>query len=73
MKSEQDSTVANGVVYVPAARLAAKLSVSQQTIRNWANDGVIPSKAILKIGSVYRFDEDAVIDALKQREGNANG
>lgn len=50
---------------VTKADLARQLGVSEQTIRRWAKDGVIPAIRINR--QVVRFDPIAVARALEAR------
>lgn len=59
-----------GQTYVKPSELAKMLSVSEQSIRNWTKNGTIPKEAILKVGSVYRFDQKKVIEALQHKEND---
>ena len=44
--------------------MARRLKVSVSTIRAWVHRGVIPPKLYVSVGTIYRFDADAIIDHL---------
>ena len=48
-----------------AEQLAEQLSVSPSTVKTWSRSGLIPQIRISP--KIIRFDPDAVIDALRQR------
>ena len=54
-----------------AEQLAKELRVSVETIDGWGRSGKIPRIRISH--KIIRFDRDAVIAALSQSEGKANG
>jgi len=50
--------------FVPIEALGKKFSVSLATIRSWVRQGYIPKSAYIKVGNTYRFDVEAVVEAL---------
>lgn len=59
---------AEETVYVPISTLAKKLSCNTNTVRRWVRQGILPDSVYLKVGSFYRFNVDAAIEALKSSE-----
>lgn len=55
-------------VYVPISTLAKKLSCNTNTVRRWVRQGILPDSVYLKVGSFYRFNVEAAIEALKSSE-----
>ena len=53
--------------FVAIEDLAKHLAVSVSTVRGWVRQGHIPENTFLKINSVYRFDKQAVSDALLKK------
>ena len=53
--------------FVAIEDMANHLAVSVSTIRGWVRQGHIPNNTYLKINNVYRFDKQAVSDALLQK------
>jgi len=47
-----------------ARELAGRYGLTSRTVVKWANAGLIP--VAVKLGSVVRFDPDAVADALAE-------
>jgi excisionase family DNA binding protein len=47
-----------------AKEVAARYGVAPRTVLKWAKNGTIP--VAIRIGSVLRFDPDAVADALAE-------
>jgi len=52
---------------VPIEDLANHLAVSISTVRGWVRQGHIPDGTYLKINNVYRFDKEAVSNALLEK------
>ena len=52
---------------VPIEALANHLSVGVSTLRGWIRQGHIPDNTYLKINNVYRFDKQAVSNALLEK------
>jgi excisionase family DNA binding protein len=50
--------------FVQIEDLAKHFAVSISTIRAWVRQGHIPKATYIKIGSTYRFNKNAVSDAL---------
>lgn len=63
MISEQETAA-----LLTPAELAARLKVTQKTIRNWHLQGRIP--AAVAVGRVIRFDGEEVAEALRQEARN---
>jgi excisionase family DNA binding protein len=55
--------------FVAIEDLAKHLAVSVSTVRGWIRQGHIPDNTFLKINNVYRFDKDAVSNALLSKTG----
>ena len=53
--------------FVAIEDLAKHLAVSVSTVRGWVRQGHIPENTFLKINNVYRFDKQAVSDALLKK------
>lgn len=53
--------------FVAIEDLAKHLAVSVSTVRSWVRQGHIPENTFLKINNVYRFDKQAVSDALLKK------
>ena len=53
--------------FVAIEDLAKHFAVSISTIRAWVRQGHIPENTFLKINNVYRFDKQAVSDALLKK------
>jgi len=53
--------------FVAIEDLAKHLAVSVSTVRGWVRQGHIPANTFLKINNVYRFDKQAVSDALLKK------
>ena len=53
--------------FVPIEDLASHLAVSISTVRGWVRQGHIPDDTYLKINNVYRFDKQAVSNALLEK------
>ena len=53
--------------FVAIEDLANHLAVSVSTIRGWVRPDHIPSNTYFKINNVYRFDKQAVSDALLKK------
>jgi len=53
--------------FVAIEDLAKHLAVSVSTVRGWVRQGHIPETTFLKINNVYRFDKQAVSDALLKK------
>ncbi len=53
--------------YVPIDELATQVSMTVSTIRQWVHKGYIPSNTYLKVGTTYRFNVPAVLEALQAR------
>lgn len=66
MEFQKSDDEADMPTYVSAQTLANKLSVSQQTVRNWANSNVLPEGALIRIGSIYRFNMQQIIEEFAQ-------
>ena len=49
------------------ATFARFVGVTPQCVRNWCNDGVIPLR--IRAGRVIRFEREAALAALSNREG----
>jgi excisionase family DNA binding protein len=45
--------------------LAITLGVSVSTVRSWVRDGEIPRQTYIRVGKTYRFEQEEVINALK--------
>lgn len=52
---------------VPIEDLANHLAVGVSTLRGWIRQGHIPENTYMKINSVYRFDKEAVSNALLKK------
>jgi len=50
--------------FVPIEDLAKHFAVSISTIRAWVRQGHIPKTTYIKIGNTYRFNRNAVTEAL---------
>jgi excisionase family DNA binding protein len=50
--------------FVTIEALAEHFNVSDSTARQWVRRGHIPKTAYIKIGGIYRFDLDKVVEAL---------
>lgn len=50
--------------FVQIEDLAKHFAVSISTIRAWVRQGHIPKSTYIKIGNTYRFNKNAVSDAL---------
>jgi excisionase family DNA binding protein len=50
--------------------VAARFRVTAQSVRTWARQGKIPA---YRVGSQYRFDLDAVEEALRLQAGFHHG
>ena len=50
--------------------IAERFRVCEESVRRWARSGRIPA---YRAGTVYRFDLDAVEDALRLRAGHHHG
>lgn len=48
--------------------VAEALSVKRSTVRAWARDGKLPSHVYMKIGGMYRFYLDDLLDYLRQNQ-----
>ena len=53
--------------YVPIEDVANHFSVSISTIRAWVRQKEIPDNTYIKVGNTYRFNVDAVSDALTNK------
>ena len=53
--------------FVAVEDLANHLAVSVSTIRAWVRQGHIPNDTYININNVYRFDKQAVSDALLKK------
>jgi hypothetical protein len=53
--------------FVAIEDMANHLAVSVSTIRGWVRQDHIPSNTYFKINNVYRFDKQAVSDALLKK------
>ena len=53
--------------FVAIEDLAKHLAVSVSNVRGWVRQGHIPENTFLKINNVYRFDKQAVSDALLKK------
>ena len=52
-----------------AKELSELLGIAPRTLRLWTREGIVPA---IKIRSnVIRYDLDAVLDALKKRQGGS--
>tara|TARA_R110000803_G_scaffold207499_1_gene275468 strand:- start:1076 stop:1402 length:327 start_codon:yes stop_codon:yes gene_type:complete len=54
--------------FVPINDVADHFSVSISTVRAWVRGGDIPKNTYVKVGNTYRFNIDAVSDALTGKE-----
>jgi excisionase family DNA binding protein len=54
--------------YVPIDDVAKCLHVSPATVRGWVRKGEIPQSTYIKVGTTYRFNVDAVVEALRGPE-----
>jgi excisionase family DNA binding protein len=54
--------------YVPIDDVAKCLHVSPATVRGWVRRGKIPLNTYIKVGTTYRFNVDAVVEALRGSE-----
>ena len=63
--------------FVTIDKVAEFLSVSVSTIRLWVRNQTIPKTAYIKIGNIYRFSIEDVVDALtiksEMRNNDAEG
>jgi excisionase family DNA binding protein len=50
--------------FVTIENLAQYFCVSVSTIRAWVRQGHIPENTYIKLGNTYRFNRDAVAEAL---------
>ena len=58
--------------YVPIDVVASRLSIRPNTLRKWIREGSIQKHTYIKVGNTYRFNADAVIDALKNGHSGFN-
>lgn len=54
----------NPIKYVTIEALSDYLSLSISTIRSWVKNGKIPKDTFIKIGITYRFNVQAIEEAL---------
>lgn len=57
-------TALENATYVPVEEVAQQLSVKVSTIRQWVHKGHIPKTTYIKVGHTYRFNLNAVVQAL---------
>lgn len=58
------NTSTNNSGYVPIEELAKHLAVSISTVRGWVRNKHIPENTYIRVVNTYRFNIDAVVDAL---------
>jgi excisionase family DNA binding protein len=58
--------------YVPIDDVAKSLHVSPATVRVWVRRGDIPPNTYIRVGTTYRFNLDAVVNALRGPEKNVD-
>ena len=56
--------------FVTVEDVAKHFKVSVSTVRAWLRKGMIPDNTYVRMGSVYRFRLNAVVDALLNASGN---
>jgi hypothetical protein len=54
------------------SQLSSMLSISEQTLGDWMENGVIPRNTYIKIGEILRFDEDLILQALVEHNEEKN-
>lgn len=54
--------------YVDISKVADYFGVSVSTARKWLREGHIPAHTYINIGDTYRFNIEAVENALTQRD-----
>lgn len=51
--------------FIPIDEVAKKLHVTPHTLQRWVRGEVIPKHTYLKVGNTYRFNYNAVVNALR--------
>ena len=64
MSTNQERQNLRGSGYVPIEELSKHLAVSISTVRGWLKKKSIPENTYIRVGNTYRFNIDAVVDAL---------
>jgi predicted site-specific integrase-resolvase len=59
--------------FIPIEDVADHFSVSISTVRVWITKGIIPESAYIKLGYVYRFKLNEVVEALIDANKEENG
>ena len=64
MSTNQERQNLRGNGYVPIEELSKHLAVSISTVRGWIRKHDIPENTYIRVGNTYRFNIDAVVNAL---------
>tara|TARA_R110000823_G_scaffold24341_1_gene71945 strand:- start:198 stop:440 length:243 start_codon:yes stop_codon:yes gene_type:complete len=64
MSTNQERQNLRGNGYVPIEELSKHLAVSISTVRGWLKKKSIPENTYIRVGNTYRFNIDAVVNAL---------
>ena len=64
MSTNQERQNLRGSGYAPIEELSKHLAVSISTVRGWIKKHDIPENTYIRVGNTYRFNIDAVVEAL---------